>query len=326
MLYPLKFEPIYKEKIWGGDKLKKVLGKDIPEGKKIGESWEISDHFEDTGIVANGDLKGKTLHELLIEYKEKLVGLDARREYFEKFPLLIKFIDASDKLSVQVHPDNKYAEEHEKGEWGKTEMWYVVHAEQDAGLIAGFEKEITKEEFMERVKENKLDDVLHRIDVKTGDVLFIPAGRIHAMLRGVLINEIQQNSDLTYRIYDWGRVGFDGKPRPLHIEKAIDVINFNDIKPELEKVSYLLSGKNKIYTLVKCEFFTTEKLELEEPITAETAMRSFNILCIITGNGKIRTLHSEVEYNKGESILIPAEVTPYKIIPESRTVIIRSML
>ncbi len=324
MLYPLKFKPIYKEKIWGGNNLNKYLNKNIDKNAKIGESWEVSDHFEDTSIISNGDLKGTTLSQALQEYKKDLAGLNADKKYLKKFPLLIKFIDANDKLSVQVHPDDAYAEKHEKNESGKTEMWYIVHAKPGAKLIAGLKRGTTKKIFRGKLENNKLKDLLHYIKVKTGDVLFIPSGRLHAITPGIVINEIQQNSDLTYRIYDWGRKGFDNKPRELDIKKSLDVINFKDFTPEVSKPAHSNVGTNIISTLIKCTYFGVEKYLLNEKIKIESDKSSFTVISIIDGNGVLNWEKKEMELKKGETILIPAVISSYAIYPRPSVTLIKS--
>ncbi len=326
MLYPFKFKPIYKEKIWGGDNLKKYLGKKIEKGSKIGESWEVADHFEDNSIILNGEMKGETLHNVLQEYGRELLGTKPDDRYLKRFPLLIKFIDANDKLSVQVHPNDEYANKNENGEFGKTEMWYIVHAEQGAKLIAGLKPGTTKEKFKKLIETDEIEDVLNKVEVKTGDVIFIPSGRVHAIMPGLVINEIQQNSDVTYRVYDWGRVGFDGKPRPLHIDKALDVINFNDFAPAPARLHYSFVGTNTISLLVKCLYFQVEKYILNEKMKFISDKSSFNIFSVIDGHGILNWENKELELNKGETILIPAAITSYVIYPQPTIIFIRSFI
>lgn len=326
MLYPFKFEPIKKEKIWGGDNLKKYLNKDIEEGSKIGEIWEVSDHNEDTSIISNGELKGESLHNVLLEYGRELLGSKPADKYLKRFPLLIKFIDANDKLSVQVHPNDEYANKNENGESGKTEMWYIVHAEPGAKLIAGIKPGTTKEEFKELINSDELDTVLHKVEVKTGDVIFIPAGRVHAIMPGIVINEIQQNSDLTYRVYDWGRKGFDGKPRPLHIEKALDVINFDDFAPEPARLHYTSVGTNIISVLTKCLYFQVEKYILNEKMKFISDKSSFNIFSVIEGYAILNWENKDMELNKGDTILIPSSISSFTIYAQPTITLIRSFV
>ncbi len=325
-LYPLKFKPIYKEKIWGGQNLKKYLNKDIEPDKQIGEAWEVSDHFEDNSIVINGELKGKSLHELLTEYKRELLGTKPDARFLERFPLLIKFIDANDKLSVQVHPNDKYANENENGEFGKTEMWYIVYAEPGAKLIAGLKKGITKEKFIELLNNNNLEEALNYVDIKTGDAIYIPAGRVHAIMPGIVINEIQQNSDVTYRVYDWGRVGMDGKPRELHVEKSLDVINFNDYNIEKLQFEELKVNNNSVFKIVDSEFFKVEKLVIRGNMKIENNGESFFSFSVIDGNGFIVWENEKLPVVKGESFLIPASLSEFTIESDNELVLIKSYL
>lgn len=326
MLYPFKFQPIYKEKIWGGNNLKKYLNKDLNKNSKIGESWEVADHFDDTSVIANGSLKETTLNQVLQEYKRDLLGLKPDKKYLKKFPLLIKFIDANDKLSVQVHPDDTYADKNEKCESGKTEMWYIVHAKPNSKLIAGLAPGTTKKKFKKEIENNKLEDVLHYVEVNTGDVLFIPSGRLHSITPGLIINEIQQNSDVTYRIYDWGRNGADGKPRELHIEKSMDVINFKDYAPTVSGLNHSYVGNNIFSMLGRCPYFQVEKYILNEKIKFESDGSSFNIISIIDGNGLLCWEKKELEMKKGETILIPAIISSYVIYPQIALTIIKSSI
>lgn len=251
-MYSIKFEPVFKEKVWGGNKLAKYLSKDVSMDVKVGESWEIACHREGTSKIRNGEYKGLTLEELIKHYGDIVFGKSIEK-ITDRFPLLIKFIDANDKLSVQVHPDDEYAMKFED-DFGKTEMWYIVDAEPGAKLVYGLKKGITKEDFIKAIENNDFDEILREIEVKKGDVVFIPAGTIHAIGKGILIAEIQQSSDITYRVYDWNRVGLDGKPRELHIEKALDVINFDEYieKPKVESTILHKDGYKKV-NYVSCK-------------------------------------------------------------------------
>jgi mannose-6-phosphate isomerase len=289
-MYPLKFIPIYKERIWGGNNLGKAFGRKLP-GNCIGESWELSSHRNGTSIVANGILAGKTLNELMVEYKERLMG----RKFTNKnhFPLLIKIIDAYDNLSIQVHPEDEYACRVE-GEAGKTEAWYVVNAKAGAQIVYGLKKDITKEDFIKAVETKTIGNTLKMESVMAGDMIFIPAGMIHALLGGVMVYEVQQNSDTTYRVYDYDRVGDDGKRRELHIEKAIGVINF---KQQL--------GCNFRDDSVNCPYFSMEKLAIQgEKI--ENTKEQFIIYSVTAGSGEIAYKDSIESLDAGETVLIPA--------------------
>ena len=310
MLYPLKFNPIYKEKIWGGENLKNVLGKDIPTAK-TGESWEISDHDEDTSVIANGELAGKSLHWVMENHRKELVGEGDH----PKFPLLFKFLDAADDLSVQVHPDDAYADKYKSGELGKTEAWYIVHVEPGAKLIAGLKQGTTKENFAAAIKDNTVERYLHRVEVKKGDVIFIPAGRVHAIMQGIVLNEIQQNSDTTFRVSDWGRVGFDGKPRQLHVKEAVDVTNFNDYEPGIEKKDWIDEGKNRYAVIVDCEYFSIE----EHEITEEKDFRcsgNFRAISVLEGSFSLKCGDFALDCTRGESILVPAVCDTFAVVPK----------
>ncbi|MBN1899399.1 MAG: class I mannose-6-phosphate isomerase [Spirochaetes bacterium] len=324
MLYPLKFKPIFKEKIWGGDNLLKCLDKNIEKKSKIGESWEISDRDDDSSVIINGELRGETLTDVLKKYGRKLIGSKPEDQFLKRFPLLIKFIDANDKLSVQVHPNDKYASKHEKGEFGKTEMWYIVHAKPGAYLISGLKTGTTKQQFKKLLEKNDLEGVLNKVKVKTGDVIFIPAGRVHAIMPGIVINEIQQNSDITYRVYDWGRRGFDGKARPLHVSKALDVINFDDFSPQTARLHFTQVGTNVMSILARCLYFQVEKYILNEKMKFISDQSSFNIFSVVDGNAVLNWETKELVMNKGETILIPAEITSFAIYPQPVVTLIRT--
>ena len=224
-LYPLRFKPIFKEKIWGGRKLHDVLGKDCAEIPHCGESWELSAVQGNVSIVADGPLKGKRLDHLINEYRSALVGKDVYAAYKEEFPLLIKFLDAREDLSIQVHPNDELALQRHQ-QLGKTEMWYVIQADQDATLITGFNRTINREIFSSMMDEGRIEDILNREKVAEGDVFFIPAGRIHTIGKGILLAEIQQTSDVTYRIYDFNRTDESGKQRDLHLKEALDALDY----------------------------------------------------------------------------------------------------
>ena len=225
-MYPLKFKPILKTLVWGGEKIAPFKGIKT-DMHNIGESWELSGVKGNESVVANGPLTGKTITELIGEYKGELVGKTNYEKTGTEFPLLIKFIDARQDLSIQVHPDDELAARRHNGSKGKTEMWYVVKADKDAHLMSGLKQAITPEEYVARVAGNTITDVLHDYNVSPGDVFFLPAGRIHSIGAGSFIAEIQQTSDITYRIYDFGRLGLDGKPRELHTELAKDAIDYS---------------------------------------------------------------------------------------------------
>ena len=255
-LYPLIMKPLYKEKVWGGQSLRKLLGKELPADRKIGELWEISDFYKDQSIVANGPLAGMSLHDAINKWGTDLLGTKVKLLDNGLFPLLIKYINANKDLSVQVHPTDAYARAHNLQQPGKTECWYVINAEPGGRLIAGFKEGVTRESFIKSIDNGTIAEQLHEIPVQTGDVLFIPAGRIHAIGAGVTLFEVQQNADITYRIYDWDRPDLNGKPRELHISQALEVCDFNDHEPKLEPQHVSYNGEEIMCPVIDCEYFT----------------------------------------------------------------------
>jgi mannose-6-phosphate isomerase len=262
-LYPLTFKPVLKDYIWGGRNLEK-LGRSLPPGKTA-ESWEIAAHEDGTAVVANGHFAGQPLTAVHQELGLDLIGANNTwAQERDKFPLLIKLLDANQQLSVQVHPDDDYAQSREGNELGKTEMWVVLHADPEAAIILGVQPGTTPANFRQAIKDGNLEQYLHRIPVQTGDVACVPAGSLHAILGGLIIAEIQQNSNTTYRVYDWNRVGADGKGRPLHIDKALDVINFDQVEPDLCQPELVHEADGiRRFRLCHNRYFVTERVEME---------------------------------------------------------------
>lgn len=323
-MYPLKFNPILKSIVWGGEKMRQYKGIDTDQ-KNIGESWELSGVAGNESVVANGEFAGRTITELIREFGSELLGRHVYETYGEKFPLLIKFIDARDDLSIQVHPDDTLAAARHNGSMGKTEMWYVVDADKDAHLMSGLSTEITPEEYVSRVENNTITDVLCDYKVQPGDVFFLPAGRIHSIGRGCFIAEIQQTSDITYRIYDFGRLGLDGKPRQLHTELAKDAIDYSvseDYRTSYEKVA------NEDTPLVECEYFKTHLLDLTEPVLVEVRSKdSFMIVICLEGEGKLKGSNGNtVSLKQGETVLVPALITEVTFAPENKMKVLTSWL
>lgn len=311
-LYPLKFTPIIKDKIWGGDKLQKILNKKTTSGK-AGESWEISGVNGDISVVAEGFLKDNSLSEIIEIYMGDLVGDSVFEKFGPEFPLLIKFIDANDNLSIQVHPDDVLAMKRHNS-FGKTEMWYILQAEEKAKITVGFNKTMEKSEYLKHLKEKSLEKILNIEDTKPGDVFFLPAGRIHAIGAGVLLAEIQQTSDVTYRIYDYDRKDEKGNLRELHTDQALDAIDFNfhrGYKTTYEK----LPGRSS--NIVSCDYFVTNIIELNTVLNTDyTDKDSFVIYICTDGRFGIKTGFGDTTVmNKGETVLIPAALKELKLIP-----------
>ena len=308
----IKFEPILKDKIWGGEKLASLLNKQSKR-KDIGESWEISDVEGDTSIVTNGHLKGKDLKELISEFKSDLVGEKVYTHFGGKFPLLIKFIDAKEALSIQLHPNDTLAKERHNS-FGKTEMWYVMQADKNANLIVGFQKEVSSEDYIKHLETKSLLDILNVDEVQKGDVYFIPTGRVHAIGAGVLLAEIQQTSDVTYRIYDWDRPNPDGTFRDLHTEEAIDAIDYSakdSYKTEYSK------KENASSEIVSCQYFTTNVLPIKGEISINHQEKdSFVIYMCVEGNVTFQYENQTEKLKTGETILVPACIKNIKIIAD----------
>jgi mannose-6-phosphate isomerase len=312
-LYPLKFEPICLEKIWGGNRLKTLLGKKY-NTKNCGESWEISGFDDKVSIVANGFLKGNDLNELIEIYMGDLVGDKVYEKFGIEFPLLIKFIDAQDDLSIQVHPNDELSKERHNA-YGKTEMWYVVDAAEGALINSGFNQLVDREKYLEYFDNGNLTDLLKYDETKVGDVFFIPAGRVHAICKGSMVTEIQQTSDMTYRIFDYNRKDDKGNERELHTDLALDAIDFSFLEDYKTKYTAEL---NKSTEIVSCKYFTTNILEFDRPIEKDYfKLDSFVIYITLEGKFEIETEEGTEKIGKGESILIPAIIDSLKLIPQS---------
>lgn len=311
-MYPLKLKPPIKDYIWGGTKLHDEFGKQSSLDR-LAESWELSCHRDGVSVIENGGYSGKTLVEF-IEANPDALGTNCKR--FEYFPVLIKLIDARDNLSVQVHPDNDYALKAE-GEYGKTEMWYIVDCEEGAELIYGFRDEISREDFRNAIEENTLLDKVNSVPVKKGDVFFISSGTLHAIGKGILIAEIQQNSNTTYRVYDYGRIGADGKPRELHIEKALDVTKLKKAPGQTVYPSVSLDGEcagTTVRLLGDCEYFTVSKADLDSSVFKFcVGEESFRHLLVIDGNAEMTWNGETYPLEKGASWFIPASCGDFAI-------------
>jgi mannose-6-phosphate isomerase len=302
-LYPMKFKPLFKDKIWGGDRMKKILGMDYSPLPNCGEAWVLSGVPGSETIVTNGFLKGNELNELVEVYMEDLVGEDVFERYGNEFPLLIKFIDSNDALSIQVHPDDALAARRGLGN-GKSEMWYILEAEPGAEVISGFNRKIDEKTYLEFVEKNKIIEILNKEKAQKGDVFYIPAGRVHALGPGILLAEIQQSSDTTYRIYDWDRVDDKGKSRELHLDLALEAIDFNI--PDSYRTNYR-KVLNQTASLVDSPHFTTQVLTFDKAIKKDySELDSFVIYVCVEGDIRIECGSSVESIKKGEAILVPA--------------------
>jgi len=314
-LYPIKFLPVFSYRLWGGEKLKTVLNKDYSE-TKIGESWEISDIKDSETLVKDGFLKGKTLNYLIEEFKGEFLGTKVFNQFGVKFPLLIKFIDAKKPLSVQVHPSNEIAKERHDS-FGKNEMWYVMEADNDAELIVGFDEKFDKENFDTLVSNGSILEKMHHEKVAEGDTFYIPTGRVHAIGAGVLLAEIQQTSDITYRIFDYNRVDArTGKLRDLHNDLAKDVIDFEPQKEYKTSYNRKTNFSNK---LVHSPYFTSNILFIEGSIKKDyTDLDSFVIFICVDGDLALISNHKTYPLKKGETILLPAAVNTVELISKTK--------
>ncbi len=314
-LYPLKFKPVFKDKIWGGHKIKEVLGMDFGKLPNCGEAWVVSGVEGNPTLVSNGFLAGNELNELVSIYMGDLVGDEVYDKFGDEFPLLIKYIDANDWLSIQVHPDDVLAAKRKTGQ-GKTEMWYIIEAEKEAELISGFSKKVSKESYQKYLDESRLKEILNFEKIKKGDVFFIPAGRVHALGPGILLAEIQQTSDTTYRIYDWDRIDASGMKRELHTKEALEAIDFE--VAEGYKTQYRLE-KNKTIPLVQCPQFTTNLLEYDQSIRKDfAALDSFVIYMSVEGNSSLKWDGGEEEIAPGDAVVVPNVINNIELNPTGK--------
>lgn len=309
--------------VWGGEKIPVYKGV-TTDVEHIGESWEISAYGDKISVVANGPLAGRDLNSLVKEFKEELVGKHVYADTGDEFPLLIKFIDALSDLSIQVHPGNEMARrEHGPDAKGKTEMWYVISAAPGAALYCGLKKAITPDDYTRMVADGTITDALQRYEVQPGDVFFLPAGRIHAICSGCFIAEIQQTSDLTYRIWDYGRLGLDGKPRQLHTELARQAIDYK-VYPEGYKTAYT-PHKDREVVLVSCPYFTTSLFDLTKPLKKSLkGIDSFLVVMVLEGSGSLECLDTAVELRQGTTVLIPASAESLRFKTETGIKLITS--
>jgi len=300
----MRLDAAYKDYLWGGTNLKTKYNK-VTDMKIVSESWEVSTHKDGSSIIASGPNKGVSLREYVGDNKVEIVGLKASE--FPFFPVLIKFIDAKDALSIQVHPNDEYALKNENS-FGKTEMWYVLDAEEDAFLYYGFNREISKEEMAERIANNSLLEVLKKVKVKKGDVAFIEAGTIHAIGAGLTICEIQQNSNLTYRVYDYNRLGVDGKSRPLHVEKSLEVTNLKPSKYGVENTNLKVEEGYSKGCMASCQYFTCDLVKIKDSYCEVVDDQTFKTFTCVEGSGTITNGNTSFEFNKGDTFFAPCNL------------------
>jgi len=303
--YPLQFQPILKERIWGGEKLQTLLNKPITS-KITGESWELSTVEGDISVVANGSLKGKSLMDLINEIPNEILGTKVYERFGKQFPLLFKYLDAREDLSIQVHPNDKLAKERHNS-FGKTEMWYVMQADEEARIIVGFKEDSSKEEYVEHLNDKTLVSILDDVKAKSGDVFFLETGTVHAIGAGLVVAEIQQTSDITYRLYDFDRKDAEGNARELHVDLALDAINYNKVDTQ-KKYETKANTSNVV---VDCPYFTTNFIPLENKVEVSKSGETFTVYMCIEGTFEIEYDGFKQSYKKGDTVLVPAEINAF---------------
>ena len=324
-IYPLKFEPIYKEKLWGGQKVREQLGLDFSPLPNCGEVWAVSAVEGNLSVVAEGSLKGQDIKSLISTYQDKLVGKKVFEQYGTQLPLLIKFLDANQDLSIQVHPDDRLAKaRHGDGAYGKTEMWYIMQADEGASLITGFNQEMDQKKYLEHFNAGQLERILNREEAKKDDVFFIPAGRVHTIGQGLMLAEIQQTSDITYRIYDFDRKDAEGNLRELHTEAALDAIDYK--KYDSYKTHYQHQA-DQVNALVSCPYFTTNRLDLTKEMERNhSAVDSFIVYIALEGAVEVEDEGEKTYLKKGEAIMVPATATSIQLRPESEAKLLETYI
>jgi mannose-6-phosphate isomerase len=318
--YPFIFQPIFKDRVWGGRELERLYGKKIPAGAPIGESWEISDRPNDENVVTNGEFAGKNLRWLMENHASEILG-GARPAAAGRFPLLCKILDAQDKLSLQVHPPAAKAAEL-KGE-PKTEMWFIADAAPGAELFVGLKRGVTRAEFEKKIADGSVADCFHRVPVRAGDTMFLPSGRVHAIGAGLVIFEIQQNSDTTYRVFDWNRTGLDGKPRELHIAQSLASIDFNDFEPKLVETGFITDGQVQKRVLVDDPLFNVETWKLNSGARGLLKPGKLQIVAVTKGEIVIQGGSASVNLSTGQFSLIPAILDRTEITAKSDAALLR---
>ena len=305
--YPLQFDPILKERIWGGEKLNSVLNKPITSNS-TGESWEISTVEGDVSVISKGTLKGISLNEVIDTFPNEVLGTTVFDKFGKQFPLLFKYLDAKTDLSIQVHPNDELAKKRHNS-FGKTEMWYIMQADEGSRIIVGFKNNSNAQEYVSHLENNTLIDILEEVKVKAGDVFFLETGTVHAIGAGLLVAEIQQTSDITYRLYDFDRVDSEGNKRELHVELALDAINYNTIETQKDYNKDL----NVSNEMVNCPYFTTNYLNLSGELSVSKSATSFTVYMCTEGSFQLEFEQVHYQYSKGDTILIPATMTDYSL-------------
>jgi mannose-6-phosphate isomerase len=306
-IYPLQFEPIFKERIWGGEKLKTELDKPITS-KITGESWELSTVEGDVSVVVNGDWKGESLTALINEFPNEILGTEVYARFGKQFPLLFKYLDAREDLSIQVHPNDALAKKRHSS-FGKTEMWYVMQADEGARIIVGFKEKSNASDYLANLKNKTLLTILDDVKVKSGDVFFLETGTVHAIGAGLLVAEIQQTSDITYRLYDFDRVDAHGKTRELHADLALEAINYDKTETKKEYTTNI----NESNVVVDCPYFTTNFIPLDGEINVSKSGKSFTVYMCVEGTFEIEYHNSKSRYTKGDTVLLPAAMNTFSL-------------
>jgi mannose-6-phosphate isomerase len=315
-LGPIQLRASLHETIWGGENLRALAGKDVPEGARIGESWETALD----AIATNPPYADQTLGALTEHYGADLIGARAEAVVGLRFPLLTKFLDANDQLSVQVHPNDEYAAAHEDGKLGKTETWYILQTEPGARVVYGLNRETTREEIRQAIASNTLEDALHSVEVKPGDVIFVPAGTVHAICAGVVLYELQEYSDITYRLYDYGRLQADGRPRDLHVEQGLAVMRY--APQTLERVTPIARDGRRV--LVGCHYFVLDEITLNGERTGTIHPTSCQIVTALSGHCEIASEEGSVTLAQGETAVLPATIGAHTFIGNGETRLLRS--
>ena len=315
MLYPLTFQPIFKERVWGGRNLERLYHKHLPPDRPIGESWEMTDRAEGVSVIANGQLAGKSLRWLMENHRQDILGASAAPT--GPFPVLIKILDAQETLSVQVHPPASIAAQ--LGGEPKTEMWFITDATPQAELFAGLKSGITRDEFEQRITNGTVAEALHRVPVKAGDVMFLPSGRLHAIGAGNVLFEIQQNSDTTYRVFDWNRVGLDGKPRELHVPQSLASINFDDVEPGLVASKYSRNEVFAVRYIIDDPLFRVDACQVKRGKRFYLSSESMQILGVIRGQLAVGQSEHQLLLKPGDFCLLPACLGRIPLTAETKT-------